>query len=237
MLPNFFALVSALLLTPTAHAFRLDPMVVALPLKTPQASGTYVVENNTKEKVAVQFDVRRRVLSLDGKEERPPATGFIVYPEQMALEPGEKRSVRISWVSETMPETEQAYRFVASQLPVDFNAEKQASRAVKINFLMEYVASLYLVPPGVKPKMRVVKQVVGKNGLELTIANEGTAHFLLDRADVKLSANGKTLPVSKETLDEIRTENVLAGNQRRLVLPLPKGVTGTGVKAAFTFEP
>lgn len=230
-------LLALLLLSPLALAFRLDPMVVSLPLTAPQASGTYVVENNTKEKIAVQFEVRKRVVTVDGKEERPEATGFLVYPEQMALEPGEKRNVRVSWTAEAMPEQELAFRFVASQLPVNFAKEKEASRSVKFKFLMEYVASLYLVPPRVRPKMRLLKHETKNGALELLVANEGGAHFLLDRTEVTAKSAGKPLAFGRDTLNDLKTENILAGSQRLLRLALPKDFKGKELDVSIQFDP
>ena len=92
-------LLLSLAITTLAYAFRLEPMVLSLPVTQPRAAGTYTVENNSDKKVAVEFKVRGRQIDREGKEERPEAKGFLVYPQQMALEPGEKRSVRVTWVT------------------------------------------------------------------------------------------------------------------------------------------
>ena len=103
---RFCSLILLLLIPLSAPAFRLDPMVMEVPIHSPQASTTYTVENNTKAKLAVQFEIRRRLVDLNGKEERPEAQGFLIYPEQMQLEPGEKRNVRVNWVGENMLSSE-----------------------------------------------------------------------------------------------------------------------------------
>jgi len=218
-----------------AWGFRLDPVVTEIPITIPKATTAYTVENNTKNKVAVQFEVRRRLVDVNGAEERPEATGFVVYPEQMALEPGEKRNVRVSWLAESMPTQELAYRFVASQLPVDFSNQKGAA-SVNLKFLIEYVASLYLVPPKVKPKMKVVSQKVKGAVLEILVANEGSAHQLLERMEISLQVGKKTTKVSNEVMLPLRTENVLAGGQRLLKLTLPAGADASSV-AIVNFNP
>lgn len=210
-----------LLLPSLSWAFRLDPMVVNIQVNGLQGSGTYTLENNTKEKVALQFEIRERVIDREGKETRPEAKGFLIYPEQMSLEPGEKRNVRVSWTGDTKLEKEMAYRFVASQLPIDFQGkEKALDQKVKLKFLLEYVASLYLNPPGTKPKMRVKSAKILKNNLELLLENTGTAHQLLEHLKVTMKANGKSTKLSEKTLQEARTENILPQTERLLKIPV-----------------
>lgn len=233
------ALVALFLLVPlSAAAFRVDPMVVNVALQGPRASATYTVENNTAAKIAVEFSVRKRLLDENGKEERPPAEGFLVYPEQMSLEPGQKRAVRVTWQGEKLPEKELPFRFVASQLPVEF-AEGQAKEARKVNlkFLIEYVASLYLNPPRTKPKMKVAKSQLKDGKLEVLVANEGTAHFLLERLELSAKAGGKTFQASAEQLKDIRTENLLPGDTRWLRVPVPAGFTGKDLSVDVDFQP
>lgn len=234
-------LAAALALFPSAaHAFRLDPMVVSVPLtEKPMASATYTVENNTGAKIAVEFSVAKRVLDEKGKEERPPAEGFQIYPEQLSLESGQKRAVRVTWSADRLPGQELPFRFVASQLPVEFaDGSEKRDRAVNIKFLVEYVASLYLTPAGVKPKMKVVRHQVSKDGkLEVLVANEGTKHLLLEHLELSAKAGGKTFKPSAEALAELRTENLLPGNTRWLRVALPKGFPAEKLEVSVDFHP
>jgi fimbrial chaperone protein len=220
----------------SAHAFRLDPMVINVALQGPRASATYTVENNTKARIAVEFSVRHRVIDENGKEERPAAEGFLVYPEQMSLEPGQKRAVRVTWQAEKMPEAELPFRFVASQLPVEFSedAPKEA-RKVNLKFLIEYVASLYLNPPRTKAKMKVLKSQAKEGKLEVLVANEGNSHFLLERLELSARAGGKSFKASSEQLKDIRTENLLPGGTRWLKIPLPAGFPASGLSVDVDF--
>lgn len=221
---------------PDAGAFRLDPMVLAVAVDKPQAIATFTVENNTPAKIALQFEVTRRIMDANGIEQRPAAQGFTVYPEQMALAPGEKRSVRVNWVGESMPTSEQAYRFIASQLPVDFQAENKKA-AANLKFLVEYVASFYLVPPKASAKMKILRHTVNKGKVEILVANEGTAHQLLELMEITLTSGAKKVMLGAELLAEVRTENVLAGSQRILRVPLPSGMSAKGLSVTINFNP
>ena len=227
-------LLLSLAITTLAYAFRLEPMVLSLPVTQPRAAGTYTVENNSDKKVAVEFKVRGRQIDREGKEERPEAKGFLVYPQQMALEPGEKRSVRVTWAGEKTPSAELAFRLVASQLPVKFEGEKSGNASIR--FLLEYVASLYLVPNGVKAAPKVLEQRVKEKRMEILVANAGTAHHLLETMTIELSDGKKSAAPAKEVLAELRTGNLLAGEERWLRLPLPAGF-GPGTKARVQFGP
>ncbi len=221
----------------SAFAFRLDPMVVNVPLQSPRASATYTVENNTSTKIALEFSVRRREIDENGKEERPDASGFLVYPEQLSLEPGQKRAVRVTWQSDKIPERELAYRFVASQLPVNFQeGEAKESRKVNLKFLIEYVASLYLNPPRTKPKMKVVRHQVKKGILEVLVENSGSAHFLLEKVEISAEAGKKKFEASPRQLEDIRTENILPGGTRWLKVPLPAGFPSDGLSVDVDFH-
>lgn len=211
-------------------------MVVNVALQGPRASATYTVENNTKAKIAVEFSVHRRVIDENGKEERPPAEGFLIYPEQMSLEPGQKRAVRLTWTGEKLPDHELPFRFVASQLPVEFSENQpKEGRKVDLKFLIEYVASLYLNPPRTKAKMKVAKHQVKGGKLEVLVANEGTAHFLLERVSIGARAKGKSFKAAPEQLKEIRSENLLPGGSRWLRVPLPAGFPAEGLNVDVDF--
>ncbi len=213
------------------HAFQVEPMVVSIPLTGKQESGTYTIQNNTQEKIAAQFEVRRRVIDENGKEERPSTTEFLIFPEQMSLEPGQKRNVRVTWTGPTTLDKEQAYRFIATQLPIEF--KKSNAKDAKLKFLIEYVASLYIVPPNVKAKMKVEGYGVNKDILEIKVANEGSAHFLLDRMQVSVKGDGKELKLDAPLLQNLRTENILPGGKRILRIPLPKNFPKPTVDVAF----
>jgi fimbrial chaperone protein len=230
------ALALLLCLPFSASAFQLTPMVHSIPVSGPQASATFSVENNSKGKMAIQFEVLGREIDEEGNETRPKVEGFLVYPEQMALEPGEKRSVRVSWEGAAAPARELPFRFVATQLPVNFQGGEK-NGGVKLNFLIEYVASLYLTPASAAPKMKVLSHSVKDGTLEILVANEGSAHFLFDRAQVQVFSGGKELKLGGDALKNLRSENFLPGNRRKLKIPLPAGTKAESLKVNINFHP
>lgn len=233
------AVAGALAAAPGAHAFRLSPMVAELKPAGPKATQTFVLENPGEEKIAVELKAMTRELDAQGRETRKPVGEAInIYPEQVSLEPGARRSVKVTWVGEAAPARELAFRLVATQLPVDFKPQKARSgqAGVNLQFLLQYVASLYVTPDQVAPKVelesveRLDPAEKGKAPrVRLTLRNAGTAHQLLKGARVKV--NGKELPGSETR--KLETENLLPGGTRVFELAWPEGESAAAAKGAL----
>lgn len=212
------------LLTHQAHAFRLTPMVVDF---APQGKGTtqtVTLENPGNSRIAVQLEIMKRAIDVNGKENRSePSSDFVLYPEQLVLEAGQKRNVRITWVGEAEPKVELPFRLVASQLPVAL--ERPTNRAdVKVNlkFVLQYVASLYVVPPEAKSRIVVTSASVKDGKAEVMLENEGNTRRLLEGARIRLTSGAETYEVPEEEMKEVRAQNILAGGSRRFRLSVPK---------------
>jgi fimbrial chaperone protein len=199
-------------------------MVVEFAPAGPKTTQTFLVENPTKEKIALQVEIANRKISEDGKEDYTQISpDFVIYPEQLSLEPGEKRNIRVTWVGNPKPEQELAYRMIASQLPVSL--QKPTDRAdVKVNlkFILQYVASIYVMPEGVRSDLKVVSAKSLSNGkLELIISNDGLSRQFLEKALVSFVGNGKTVALNNKQMEPIRSENILAKSRRKFIIPLP----------------
>lgn len=201
-----------------------------------QIAKTFTVENATHGKIAVELTLYKRQMAIDGKETRTPTDRFTVYPEQLQLEPGEKRNVRVTWTGPAEVPVEESYRLVADQLPVQLKAPKASKGTeVSLKFVLQYVASLYVSSAPVKPKVRVESTRVlsggqGQANLEVTLINEGTAHQLLAGSRIFLIPRGivKSGPIelSRDQVKTLDAENILAGGRRRFVFALPKELVG-----------
>lgn len=223
------ALVSAALVCwapARASAFVLSPIVAQF---TPQGDGatqSFFVENAADKDVAVQVDVYYRTQNGQGEEVRTETDQFSVYPSQIVLKPKQKRTIRVTWLGPKDISKELAFRLIAEELPVDLQ-KKKATRT-NINFLLKYVASLYVTPEGAKPKVEVKKiervQVKGRDHLALTLENAGGAHQVLNEIRLQVSAGGKTVDVNREALKIFETENLLAGGSKTFFIPWPQGL-------------
>ena len=219
----FFSLLVA---SVNALAFKLSPMVVNFAPNGSKATQVLTLENNANEKVPVQVEVFTREVDSKGEEVRKPTEDFNVYPEQLVLLPNEKRNVRVTYTAGKNAGVEQAYRIVATQVPVEFkdrNAKAQTKKT-SLNFLIQYVASAYVAPDGVFPKV-IIKdtQLVSGKKLAVTIVNEGSAHKVLKAKTLRV-LSGKDKLIEVPTPAELDAVNFLAKTERTITFTLPKEV-------------
>ena len=212
------------LLSLPAHAFRLSPMVVEFSPSGKGATQSVLLENPGKERVAIQLEVMKRKIDVDGNEDRSEASpDFVLFPEQLTLEPGQKRNVRLTWTGEAAPTTELPFRLVASQLPVALQRPtNREDIQVNLKFILQYVASLYITPPGAKSKVVVEGASIKKEGTAaLTVKNEGNSRRVLEGMHVKFFSGKEAYEVPAAEMKDTRAQNVLAGGKRRLLLKVP----------------
>lgn len=219
-----------------AEAFRLSPMVVNFSPMGNKMSQVLLLENQGSEKVPVQIEVFARSTDSKGEEVRTKSDDFVVYPEQVVLLPGEKRNVRVTWSSELKGPEEQAYRIVASQLPIKFKEKNSLSQGknINLNFLLQYVASAYVTPEGARPlvKVKEVKKRDAKS-VSLLLANEGTAHRVL-RAKKLSFFSGEKLLFYLNDVKEFEKVNLLPKSEKTLVIAVPQEVPSAGVRAELS---
>ena len=165
-------------------------------------------------------------MDADGKEERTPTDEFSVYPQQLALQPNEKRNVRVTWTGDRQLDHElNLYRLVVTELPVDLKKpDQRANKAgANITFLMQYVASLYVTPDGAAPHVVLDSFKVLPDGKgDFVFKNTGLAHRVLKgfRVFVETSKENRS-ELKGETVEQFEGENILSLSSRHFVLPLP----------------
>jgi fimbrial chaperone protein len=208
----------------SAFAFDFRPITQDFAPEGADAMRTFRVTNTGNEEIAVRISMFSRALEEDGSEVRTEVDDeFVVFPSRVVVEPGNTQVIRVQWRGGPV-ESEQAYRIVAEQLPVDFNAEDEEGS--NLNILFRYVGSAYIVPDGAQPDVEVESARVSNTGdgpvLTLRIANDGTAHTILQELTVTVrSDGGNQATLLPEDLPDLAGTNLLAGAARRVRVPLP----------------
>lgn len=224
------------LISLSSYAFRVTPMTAEFDAKGRGATQTFQVDNNGDKEVALEIDALTRKVDIDGKEKREKTKDFMIYPLQLTVKPGEKKNIRVSYVGNE-PEKEAPYRLVVRQLPVNLEKKKPGETAQsQINFLFEYVASLY-VKGKTSATAKIELQDLKKEGnsLSITLKNSGGAHILFKNYNVVLS-DGKEkleLNMSDAAYDTLGGINLLAGDVRRILLPIPQKLKGDKFSVDF----
>ena len=228
-----------------ALAFQLSPISQVFEPIGSNATKSYEVINDGDERIAVEVSVVERDMDIDGQEFYTSADeDFLIYPPQMILGPQEVQTVRVTWLGDPQPSEELAYRLVAEQLPinlVDPSAEVVDRPTGSIQILMRYLGSLYVRPDNVEADVQLVSvenmtNEVGEAQVAITLTNQGTASARLRDLQVTLDAQGNQVELAPEQLEGMAGHVILAGHQRRFVLPRPTNLPSGPLTAIFEYH-
>ena len=243
----FLLTVSLFLASPDAPAFVLIPITMDFDPAGQGTHRTFRVENESDTPVAIQISMVTRKMDIDGKETLENADeDFAVYPPQIALGPKQNQSIRVAWTGKVKPAAELNYRIVAEQLPVAL--VKEQTKGAKINLLLRYLGTVYIVPKGAKADVVLESaaqdtEAAGRKHLVVFLHNRGTAHAVIRSAKMKLTAAAKDgrpetkIELGPEDLKGMIGENVLGGSKRRFIFPWPESLGDGPLEAQFEFIP
>ncbi len=223
-----------------ANAFQLSPVSVALEPSGIKAEQVYLLTNTGANPAAIEFSIMTRQQRTNGSEIRNPAQDlFSVYPAQVVIPSGGTQKVRLKWLGKKPVSREQAYRFIAKELPIKLSKEE----GFHLNMVMTMETAVYIRPAGqvkqrsnhlktvakqtaTKAEMLMVNRVKivntpkGKQ-LALTVKNPANEHIILNNIQVRLMAGGQTITLRGAQLGNMRQQNLLAGSVRNFMLPIP----------------
>lgn len=224
------------------YAFKVSPIELEFSPAGASSVQTITVENTTPSKIPVEVSAYNRV-HIAGVEKRLPTNDFSYFPKQFILKPGESRNVRITWMGERDAlaikgkgavmqkgnaniKSEKAYRLEVKQVPVNLKSKKSSKSGIK--FLYNYIASLYVKPEGIKPKVEVVSFTKkDQNTFVFDIVNKGGEHALLAQYNLFIYPKGSKKPFivkMKSQKQDILGVNLLAGEKRKVSLNIPENI-------------
>ncbi len=233
-----------------SHAFKLSPIEIFF---TPDGNGTTQtiwVENDTKKASPLEIKAYTRTIDEFGKETRVETQDFAIFPEQLTLSPGQRRSIRLTWKGaldsgqgkhtgkifkrkkqKTM-QFEKSYRLHVKQIPVDVTPEPLKNpneRKVSLNFLYEYIASIYVTPSKAQANLDVeVLKKLPNSKVEVMVYNRGNKHSLLQHYKPIVHLPNSKEPIAIHDIGkELKKVNLLANSKRKITLNLPAGMEKT----------
>jgi fimbrial chaperone protein len=234
-------------MTLPAQAFKLIPLSRVFAPTGPNAIQSYEIENTTGKPLAVELNIVKREMSLQGMDKLIPANDdFMIYPPQVLLQPGENQTVRVTWLGDPKPTQELAYRLIAEQLPINLTTntgtfpDSKSGFSTNIKIKMRYQGSIYIRPSQAQPNV-IIEQIEpklenGKSMLAITLQNGGTARANLKEGQLQLKvAASQNMPSVTLTADQMglnERPTLLAKQKRQILIPypatLPQGeITGT----------
>lgn len=197
------------------YAFKLSPIVQSFDFEGKNKTKTFRVINTNKKTIRLEAEVFTRNIDLLNIESRTESEDFIIYPPQLELKPGQSRAIRVTYTGKPV-QSEVPYRLIVRQIP-DKLAEKKKSKN-QINFLLEYIASLYVAPKDIKPDLIVTSAMRVNNNIDILFENRGTEHVLLRQYKIELKQGNKKdiIDFKSERYKKMGTQNILAGIKRKI---------------------
>lgn len=209
-----------LLALPFLYAFSFSPMSQTIELGDDKRGTQFLIENDGAANTAVELTVKARVMDENGTEKLEDTKDISVFPPQLIIPPGEKRTIRVNYNNKDLPEFEKNYRVIAEQLPLKVDAKTKNKAG--ITMLMRYVAALYIAPKDSKADLKLLSQTSNGKEMTLMIENKGTRHQLINNPTVKYANQGKKGEVKSSDLPGVAGENILAGHKRKFVIKTSK---------------
>lgn len=208
---------------PLAYGMAFTPIENQFSPSGRSATQIFLLENNTSESIAVELYAKKRAMAENGDDQLTDAEDqFNIFPAQVVLEPGKSQSVRVQYVGSSEITSEQAFRLVAEQLPIDIG--QAPSDGGHVRLLAKYIASIYVTPENVKPILTVLEAKIvndaGRKWLEVKIQNDGSKHKVLKNA--KLTFGNQSF--SSDSIKGIDSENILAKTARLFRISAPEAL-------------
>ena len=222
LFPLFLAFYFVNLAISSAVAASVSPMQLELGVAERQQ---ITLENDGSKPITVETGVFRRSFNEIGEQHLEPSDAdFLIFPPLAVIQPGKTQAFQLQHVG-PIPTTSQSYYVKLKQLPVDVDpVETQGGR---LKFLFAFNVAVNLVPPGAEPALSIEKIKQGGDEVEIIFANSGSRYFYLRDLDVHFNIDGKSLPLDGAGTQALAEQNVVVpGDRRRVILPLPAGVTG-----------
>ena len=202
------------------------------------ANRNLFVTNNSEKMIALEVYAQSRAVDpKTGVDELEDVEDFLIYPNQLLLQPDEQQVVTLTWVGSKELKEEKAFRIIVEELNLSLDEDEESDdMTVKLAALTKVVKAAYVAPGDAKANVSIsnVEVVSDEESsikkIRLTLNNSGTAHKILKQTAISLTPldeNGNK--VDDETKEFVPTElngviNILAKSQRVIDLEWPEDI-------------
>lgn len=200
----------ALFLILTSFTFR--PTSQTIDLSKGQKVTQFQIENTSSEMIPVTVGVFERIQNEDGSESLPRTTEVSVFPPQLIISPGDRKTIRVDWKGSDKIEVEKVYRIVAEQVPLKDDSNGRRGRG-GIKMLLKYMNVLYVTKKEFKPDIVATHYKVDKV-IRVYITNKGSSHQYLKNVKIEFVKNNKKLILPSEETSKLNGQNILAKTTR-----------------------
>lgn len=212
-----------ILVLPLLYSFNFGPMTQTISISEGQKSTQFQVDNTSNQTIPVVLKAVARQQKPDGTEDLPETKLVTVFPPQLVIPAGEKRTVRVDWKGDTNLKKEASFRIIAEQVPLSLD-EKTKKKSGGIKMLLRYMSALYITPKDAKPNISVESFELSKK-LNVTLSNTGNMHQYLKNIELSFTHKDKKIQIPSQDLAGLEGQNILANSKRVFIINRPEGLT------------
>ncbi|MFG1500098.1 fimbria/pilus periplasmic chaperone [Halobacteriovorax sp. XZX-3] len=201
-----------LALFPLLMSFTFRPTSQTIDLSNGQKATQFQIENTSSEMIPVTVNVFGRIQKEDGSESLPKTNDVSVFPPQLIISPGDRKTIRVDWKGDASISSEKVYRIVAEQVPLKRGNTNSKNRG-GIKMLLKYMNVLYVTKKEFKPKLEASHYNAGKM-IRIYIANKGSSHQYLKNVKFDFVKGNQKLSIPTKELAKLNGQNILANTTR-----------------------
>jgi len=213
-----------ILISTSLFSIVLTPMTQTIDSKKSK-NIIFKITNPSSEPVAVTFDIKKVTLDEEGKEIRETTSKVLYYPSQFVLGGDESKNIRVKYVDHQLPQIEELYRVIATELDINVNdnQEKVSSSEIKATIKMRfsYEGLLFVHENNAKAQLKIDSfEQVSANSLTLVIVNNGTKSVLpfVSDYDYIVKINNKEYKLTENDFKGVVMRRVLAQKRKKFEL-------------------
>lgn len=226
------AVVVLCLMSMSLYSITMSPLMQTVDSKKSK-NMIFTVKNPSKRPVVVDFSAMKLVGTNNNKETTEETKKVSIYPFSFAIASGGSQKVRVRYMGSALPELEEVYRIVATELDKSLEDEKDAkgtaevSAQIKIRF--SYSGLLFVKKPNFEAKLEIVNfERVSGSGIKIDIKNSGKASAvpIQSRYEFIVTIQNQRYKLTQDDLKKAEFRRILAGKTNTFVLKnaqLPEG--------------
>ncbi|CAK4067674.1 MULTISPECIES: molecular chaperone [Vibrio] len=205
---RWMSLIGLLIVSSTAHAYRVEPMIAEMEPIGKRAQMTMRIDNTSSKPLTVELYPLSMTMDQYGNETISPADDdLLVIPVTAIVKPGRSQSVMVRYLGDPSISQSKSYRVAVKQVKVENSKEESG----QMGLLLQFNTLVNIRPKNTNPKLSI-RSVTQKDAKWLVeVENSGDSYGRLSRTNWTLDDGNNSL-----YLKGVEISKLIAGT---LVLP------------------
>ncbi|KIE20133.1 pilus assembly protein [Vibrio sinaloensis] len=205
---RWMSFIGLLIVSSTAHAYRVEPMIAEMEPIGKRAQMTMRIDNTSSKPLTVELYPLAMTMDQYGNETISPADDdLLVIPVTAIVKPGRSQSVMVRYLGDPSISQSKSYRVAVKQVKVENSQEESG----QMGLLLQFNTLVNIRPKNTNPKLSI-RSVTQKDAKWLVeVENSGDSYGRLSRTNWTLDDGNNSL-----YLKGVEISKLIAGT---LVLP------------------